>query len=77
MAKTPVVDQWLVNADGSPDPFAQTIDFGMTARDEVDPDILDEHQGLDPAVISNQPSAPSETPAVVETPPPPPEPEGP
>ncbi len=76
MAKQ-VVDQWLVNADGSPDPFAQTIDFGMTARDEVDPDILDEHQGLDPAVISNQPSAPSETPAVVETPPPPPEPEGP
>ena len=33
MAKTPVVDQWLVNADGSPDPFAQTIDFGMTAQD--------------------------------------------
>ena len=76
MAKQ-VVDQWLLNADGSPDPFAQTIDFGMTAQDEVNPDILDEHQGLDPAVISNQPSAPSETPVVVETPPPPPEPEGP
>lgn len=58
---TPVIDPWLVNADGSPDPFASTIDFGMTTRDEVDPDLLDdEPTPLNPQIVGNQPPAPSE-----------------
>jgi hypothetical protein len=62
MPTTPVIDPWLVNADGTPDPFAGTIDFGMTTRDEVDPDLLDDEPQtpLNPEVIGNQPPAPSE-----------------
>ena len=56
------VDPWLLQADGSVDPFASTIDFGMTTRDEVDPDLLDDEPQtpLNPDVIGNQPPAPSE-----------------
>ena len=78
MAK-PVVDQWLLNADGTPDPFAGTIDFGMTAADERDPDLqLEEHPGLDPQIIGPSvpdPAAPPVAPPV--EPPPPPDPEEP
>ena len=79
MANKPVVDQWLVNADGTPDPFAANIDFGMTKADELDPDLaLEEHPGLDPQIIG--PSVPD--PVIVPDAPPippvdPPEPEGP
>jgi hypothetical protein len=80
MAK-PVIDPWLLNADGTPDPFSQAVDYGMTAKDEVDPDLqpIEPHGGLDPQIIANQPPAPSEE-TPVETPPAPvvePEPEGP
>ena len=46
----PVVDPW---ADPN-DPFTQTIDFGMTRDDEVDPDeqIFDQHPGLTPEVVT-------------------------
>jgi hypothetical protein len=55
------VDPWLLQADGTIDPFASTIDFGMTTRDEIDPDLLDdEPTPLNPEVIGNQPPAPSE-----------------
>ena len=82
MAKTPVIDQWLLNADGSPDPFAGTVDFGMTKADELDPDLLlDEHPVLQPEIITGPPAPSDEE---VETPPasvvpvePAPEPEGP
>lgn len=59
---TPVIDRWLVNADGTPDPFASTVDFGMTIRDEVDPNLLDDEPQtpLNPEVVGNQPPAPSE-----------------
>ncbi len=79
-----IIDPWLVQADGSPDPFAGTIDFGMTRADEIDdPDAdisLDIHPGLDPQVvvveggIPRQPQAPSAEPVVPVAPP---EPEGP
>ena len=82
MAKTPVIDQWLLNADGSPDPFAGTVDFGMTKADELDPDLLlDEHPVLQPEIITGPPAPSDEE---VETPPasvvpvePAPEPDGP
>ena len=81
MAK-PVTDPWLLDAAGNPDPFAGTIDFGMTAADERDPDLqLEEHPGLSPDIIL--PSVPDpvttlEEPVIpVELPPAPPEPEGP
>jgi hypothetical protein len=81
MAKTPVIDPWLTNADGTPDPFAQAVvDYGMTSKDEVDPDLLADQPGptLTPEIIGNQPSAPSEEPIVEPQPPAPePEPEGP
>ncbi len=77
----PTVDPWLVGPDGQPDPFAGTIDFGMTSKDEIDPDSpIESHGGLNPEIIG-QPPAPSEE----EIPPAPepvapvvePEPEGP
>lgn len=77
MADKLVIDPWLLDASGNPDPFAGTIDFGMTAADERDPDLaLDDHQGIVPDVIASQPVVPEEPP-VDETPPPPPEREGP
>ncbi len=56
------VDPWLLNADGTVDPFAGTIDFGMTTKDEVDPNLLDDERPspLNPDIIGNQPPAPSE-----------------
>lgn len=61
MSNKPVVDPWLLNADGTVDPFAGTIDFGMTSRDEVDPNLLDDDipAPITPD-IANQPPAPSE-----------------
>ena len=58
----PVVDPWLLNSDGTVDPFAGTIDFGMTTKDEVDPNLLDDERPspLNPDIIGNQPPAPSE-----------------
>ena len=56
----PTVDPWLVGPDGQPDPFAGTIDFGMTSKDEIDPDSpIESHGGLNPEIIG-QPPAPSE-----------------
>jgi hypothetical protein len=69
MANQPVVDPWLVNADGTVDPFSSNIDFGMTSKDEIDdPDDfnLDIQPGLTPDVVIaeggvvRQPQAPSE-----------------
>lgn len=79
MANTPVVDPWLVNADGSIDPFSRNIDFGMSSQDEIeDPESITPTV-LQPEIIGHQPPAPVE-PAPV--PPPasvvePQEPEGP
>ena len=58
----PVVDPWLLNSDGTVDPFAGTVDFGMTTQDEVDPNLLDDERPspLNPDIIGNQPPAPSE-----------------
>lgn len=76
MVEKPLTDPWLLDASGNPDPFAGTIDFGMTAADERDPDLaLDDHQGIVPDVIASQPAAPTELP--VEEIPLPPEHEGP
>jgi hypothetical protein len=78
----PVVDQWLLDSAGNPDPFAQNVDFGMTKDDEIDPDLsLDIHPGLDPEVVivPGTPPAPV-VPVTPEPPPAPviePEPEGP
>ena len=75
-----VIDPWLVNADGSVDPFASTVDFGMTSQDEIaDPNdiTLDIQPGLNPDVVIaeggviRQPQAPAAEPVV------PPEPSGP
>jgi hypothetical protein len=80
MPNKPVVDPWLVNADGSVDPFASTIDFGMTRDDEINPDediSLDIHPGLTPDVVIAEGGVVRQPEPVVETPPPPPEPEGP
>lgn len=71
----PNTDQWLLNPDGTPDPFASNIDFSTRPEDLVDPDTLEPvitdgdpvlapHQGLEPTVIQTQP---------VEPPPPPPD----
>lgn len=81
MAKQ-VIDQWLLDKDGNPDPFAGTVDFGMTHQDEIDPNLLDDRPtpALNPEVIGNQPPAPSDEPVIEEQPPAPapePEPEGP
>lgn len=79
MAK--VQDPWLLNPDGTPDPFASNVDWGANYADLKDPDVvepdnqaqfidpaLDAHQGLEPEVIEHH-NAP------VEEPPPPPPPE--
>ena len=65
MAKTPVVDPWLQDAHGNPDPFAGNVDFSLKPEDAIDPDadpVLQQHEGLDPEIIG--PAAPSD-----ETPP--------
>ncbi len=75
----PVVDPWLLNADGTVDPFAGTVDFGMTTKDEVDPNLLDDEVPavLSPDLVGNQPPAPSEEPVEPPAPVVEPEPEGP
>lgn len=80
MANQTVIDPWLVNSDGTVDPFASNIDFGMTSQDEIaDPNdiTLDIQPGLNPDVVIaeggviRQPQAPAAEPVV------PPEPSGP
>jgi hypothetical protein len=77
-AKNPI-DPWLLQADGTLDPFAGTVDFGMTTRDEVDPNLLDDEVPavLSPDLTGNQPPAPSEEPVESPSPVAEPEPEGP
>ena len=68
-----VIDPWLLNPDGSVDPFAGTIDFGMTSKDEIDdPDLaptptLEPHSGLNPEVVVVEGGVPRKT-APVEAP---------
>ena len=78
----PTVDPWLLDSEGNPDPFAGTVDFGMTSEDEVDPDLsLETHTGLDPQIITGPPAPSDDEVPVVVAPvvpvEPPPEPEGP
>jgi hypothetical protein len=82
----PVIDPFLLNSDGTPDPFAANLysgdnpGFGMTKEDEIDPALsLDEHGGLNPNIITGQPPSPNDEPAPPEPPTPaePVEPEGP
>jgi hypothetical protein len=82
----PVIDPFLLNSDGTPDPFAANLysgdnpGFGMTKEDEIDPALsLDEHGGLNPNIITGQPPSPNDEPAPPEPPAPaePVEPEGP
>jgi hypothetical protein len=80
MAKT-AQDPWLLNPDGSPDPFANNVDWGANYADLKDPDVvepdnqeqfidpaLDAHEQLDPEVIR---TPPAEAEPIVEPPPPP------
>ena len=77
-------DPWLLNPDGTPDPFASNVDWGANSADLKDPDILepdhqeqfidpalDAHKGMDPEVVEHH-----NTVAPVE-PPPAPEPDEP
>jgi hypothetical protein len=75
MSRT-VSDPWLLNPDGTADPFASNVDWNMPDLPDLDEDINDQdpvlasQEGLDPEIV--------ETPPVEELPPPPPpEPEGP
>lgn len=71
----PVSDPWLLNSDGSPDPFANNVDWNMPDLPDLDEDINDQdpvlapQENLDPEII--------ETPPVVDPTPPPEEPEEP
>jgi hypothetical protein len=71
----PVSDPWLLNSDGSPDPFANNVDWNMPDLPNLDEDINDQdpvltsQENLDPEII--------ETPPVAGPPPPPEEPEEP
>ena len=77
----PAQDPWLLNPDGSPDPFASNVDWGANYADLKDPDIvepdnqdqfidpaLEAHQGLDPEVVEhhNTPTPPPEPPPAPE-----------
>jgi hypothetical protein len=71
----PVVDPWLVNSDGTPDPFAGTVDFRSDPGDLRDPDVptdgdpvLESHESLDPEIVVEKPEAELE-PAPPVTPP--------
>lgn len=74
MAK-PVSDPWLLNPDGTIDPFANNVDWNMPDLPNLDDDINDQdpvltpQENLDPEII--------ETPPVAAPPPPPEEPEEP
>ena len=74
MAK-PVSDPWLLNPDGTIDPFANNVDWNMPDLPNLDDDINDQdpvltpQENLDPEII--------ETPPVADPPPPPEEPEEP
>lgn len=68
---TKVIDPWLLNADGTEDPFAVTVDFSSHPDDTLrDPDeqqitegdpVLESHSGLDPQIVET-PVAPVATP---------------
>jgi hypothetical protein len=84
MAKT-AQDPWLLNPDGSPDPFAGNVDWGANYADLKDPDVVEpdnQEQFIDPALDAHA----SLNPEIVRTPPvvepvveplPPPEPDEP
>ena len=78
MAK-PVSDPWLLNADGTPDPFANNVNWDMPDLPDLDdpqPDIdpvLDAHDNLDPEIVTSTPEPVVEPVQPVE----PPEPEEP
>ena len=57
-------DPWLMNSDGTLDPFANNVDWGANSADLKDPDllledepivptdpVLDQHQGLQPEIV--------------------------
>jgi hypothetical protein len=83
MAKTQ--DPWLLNPDGSPDPFAGNVDWGANYADLKDPDVVEpdnQEQFIDPALDAHANLNPEivRTPPVVEPvvdPPPPPDPDEP
>lgn len=58
---TTVVDPWLLDADGNPDPFSR-VDFSLKPEDAIDPDapMLDIHPGLAPEIVIAGPPAPSD-----------------
>jgi hypothetical protein len=70
----PIVDPWALNPDGSLDPFSNLVDYGALHRDEIDPDLLDEHPVIVPEIVTN---IPQPEPEVVPQPVVDPEPEGP
>ena len=63
----PAQDPWLLNPDGTPDPFASNVDWGANYADLRDPDLIDPdapplppvdpvlepHESLDPEVIQD------------------------
>ena len=78
MAKT-AQDPWLLNPDGTPDPFASNVDWGANYADLKDPDILepdnqeqfinpalDAHQGLEPEVVEHHNTPAAEPPPAPE-----------
>ena len=78
MAKT-AQDPWLLNPDGTTDPFASNVDWGANYADLKDPDILepdnqeqfinpalDAHQGLEPEVVEHHNTPAAEPPPAPE-----------
>jgi len=64
-----VTDPWLLNPDGSVDPFANNVDWGANYADLRDPDLvepdnqeqfvdpaLDAHPGMKPEVVEDHPN---------------------
>lgn len=69
----PVVDPWLLNPDGTTDPFAGTVDFSSNPGDLRDPDVitdtdpvLDPHENLDPEIVTEPEPEPVVPVVVVE-----------
>lgn len=70
----PVLDPWLLNPDGTEDPFAGTVSFSMGLKDEVDPDAPITPD-LQPEVITNPATPPEPQPVVPPVEPEPDQPE--
>jgi hypothetical protein len=50
-------DPWLLNPDGSPDPFASNVDWGANYADLKDPDVVEpdnQEQFIDPALEAHE-----------------------